>query len=182
MHEPQNTLRFHGPRLTDLREEAGLSEKALASRLGLPWQLIALWEASLAPDSSRAYPAHEPTASQLQDLARILDAHPSDLFGSYEDAPASEKDEERAAGKASGIHLDGRKLAIMRKLRGLSYPQAATRARVPVTAIQAAEAGRTINTGALLRLLKVYEPKMDPVAVMSGVIVQGRQVRRRRGK
>jgi transcriptional regulator with XRE-family HTH domain len=174
-----STRRFCGFRLTDLREEAGLSQKALSARLGLPWQLIALWEASPAPDSPRAYPAYEPTASQLQDLARALDAHPSDLFHSYEDAPASEKEEERASRMASGVRLDGRKLAIMRKMKGLSYPQAATRARVSQDEVRRAEEGRTINSGALLRLLHVYEPKKDPVEVMGGVLIQTRRVRRR---
>jgi transcriptional regulator with XRE-family HTH domain len=170
-----STPRFHGPRLANLREEAGLSQKALASRLGLPWQLISLWESSTAPDSPRAYPAHEPTASQLQDLARILDAHPIDFFHDFADAPASEMDEDRAAGKASGIRLDGERLARMRKLRGLSYPQAAARARVSQSEVQRAEAGRTINTGALLRLLQVYEPEEDPVHSLPTVIVQGRR-------
>ena len=176
-----NTLRFSGPRLAELREEAGLSRKTLSARLGLPWELIALWESSPAPNAPRAYPAYEPTASQLQDFARELDCHPSDLFHSYEDAPASEKDEERAAGMASGIRLDGEKLARMRKLRRLSYPQTATRARVTEAAIQAAEAGRTINAGALLRLLQVYEPGKDRVKVMAKVIVRRHRVRRRRG-
>jgi transcriptional regulator with XRE-family HTH domain len=165
-----NTLRFSGPRLADRREEAGYSRKALASRLGLPWQLIALWEASSPSDPPRAYPAHEPSASQLQDLARVLDAHPVDFFASYEDAPASEKDEERAAGKASGIRLDGEKLVRMRKLRGLSYPQAAARARVTVADIQAAENGRTINTGALVRLLQVYEPGKDSAHALQAIL------------
>ncbi len=170
MPEPKSTLRFHGTRLTDLREDAGISQKALATRLGLPWQLVSLWESSPAPNSPRAYPLHEPSASQLQDLARELDAHPSDFFHSHEDAPASERDEERAAGKASGIQLDGEKLARMRKLRGLSYPQASARARVPVAAIQVAEAGRTINTGELLRLLQVYRPRDAAVTVLPVVL------------
>ncbi|MCK6478837.1 MAG: helix-turn-helix domain-containing protein [Planctomycetes bacterium] len=177
MSSPRSTCHFSGSRLSDLREEAGLSRKALAARLRLPWELISLWESSPAPDSPRALPAHEPTASQLQDLAREIDCHPSDLFANFEDAPASEKDEERAAGKASGIRLDGERLARMRKLRGLSYPQAAARARVLVAAIQAAEAGRTINTGALLRLLQVYEPGEDPVKVVSSLILARRRFR-----
>jgi len=177
-----NTLRFSGLCLTELREEASLSRKSLAVRLGLPWEIVSLWESSPAPGSPRACLAYEPTASQLQDLARELDAHPLDFFHSYEDAPALEKDEERAAGRASGIHLDGEKLARMRKLMGLSYPQAATRARVPVAAIQAAESGRTINTGALLRLLQTYEPKEDPLTVMARVIAQSLRGERRGGR
>ena len=66
----------------------------------------------------------------------------------------------------------------MRKLRGLSFPEAAVRARVPVATIQAAEAGRAINTGALLRLLQVYEPGEDLVKVMAGAFVV---MRRRAG-
>lgn len=152
----------------------------MGTLLGVHLQVVPLWESFPASDSLTEHPAHEPTASQLQDLARILDAHPTDFLHSYEDAPASEKDEERAAGKASGIRLDGEKLARMRELRGLSYPQAAARARVPVVAIRAAEAGRTINTGALLRLLGVYEPGKDTVDVMTTVLV--RNSRRVRGR
>src|SRR5688572_19178446 len=109
MKQYASTLRFSGLRLTDLREEAGLSRKALAVRLGLPWQVVSLWESSTAPASPRAYPAQEPSASQLQDLSRVLDSHPIDFFHDFADAPASEKDEERAAGKASSIRLDGEK-------------------------------------------------------------------------
>ena len=111
------------------------------------------------------------------DLVTVLNSHPSDCFHSYENVSASENDEEQASSMASGIRLDGRKLAIMRKVEGLSYPQAAARARVPVAAIQAVEDGRTINTGALLRLLQVYEPKEDPVEVMPKIIVRRSQMR-----
>jgi len=180
MGTSKSTLRFSGPRLVEVREEAGLSQKTLAARLRLPWALIALWESSPAPDSPRALPDHEPSASQLQDLARELDAHPIDFFRNYADASASEKDEARAAGKASGIRLDGEKLARMRKLRGLSYPQAAARARVPVAAIQDAEAGRTINTGALLRMIEVYGCGGDPVRSLPGVLLSPKRRRLRR--
>lgn len=114
MSVSKSTHKFSGPRLAEIREEAGLSMKALATRLVLPWQVVSIWESSPAPVSLRAYPAYEPTASQLQDLARELDCHPIDLFHSYEDAPAAGEDDERAAGRASGIRLDGDKLARMR--------------------------------------------------------------------
>ena len=60
----------------------------------------------------------------------------------------------------------------MRKLRGLSCPQAAARARVTLADIQAAESGRAINAGALLRLLQVYEPGEAPGAVVPTVVLR----------
>lgn len=174
----RNHLRFHGPRLAEIREETGVSRKALAARLGLRWEIISLWESSSAPELAWEYPDYEPSASQLQDLAAALDAHPSDFLHSHEDAPASEKDEELAARKATGIRLDGDKLARMRKLRGLSYPQVAARARVRVVNVHAAESGRTIGLGALLRLLSVYAPDKDSLLVLREVVVRKRPTRR----
>lgn len=143
------------------------------------WRLIALWESSSAPETSASYSAREPSASQLMELARILNAHPLDFFQSYENALASEKEEERASRTSSGICLDGRQLAIMRKVRGLSYPQAATRAKVSLDEVRRAEEGRTINTGALLRLLQAYEPRRAPVEVMATVVVRSPHKKRR---
>ena len=167
-----NTLRFSGPRLTEIREEAGVTRKALAARLGLRWEIISLWESSSAPEMASEYPDYEPSASQLQDLAVALDAHPSDFLRSHEDALASEMEEERASGRASGVRLDGEKLARMRKLGGLSYPQVAARARVSVAELHAAEAGRTIGMGALLRVLSAYAPDRDPLLVLREIVVR----------
>ncbi len=179
---PTNTLRFHGPRLTDIREETGLSVKDLASRLFLDWRLVSLWEATSALDSPRVYSSFEPSASQLMDLARVLDAHPSDFFSSYEDALAGEEDDLHGSFTGFGLTLDGDRLVLMRKLKGLSYPQAAARARVTERSIRQAEEGRTIGTGALLRLLQVYEPRKDPVSLLPTVLVRDRGPRLTRSR
>ena len=56
---------------------------------------------------------------------------------------------------------------------GLSRKTDAAQPLVPVTAIQAAGAESTIITGALLRMLGVYEPVEDPVKMVARVFVRG---------
>lgn len=176
----RSSLRFDGPRLVELREEAGLSRRDLAARLQVPWQLLALWESGPTGTSPDGRLLHEPMASQVMDLARALDTHPVDLYRSLDDEPAGDQDHEAGSRDATGQVLDGLRLRAMRRSRRWSIPQAAARARVHVATIQAAEAGRTINAGALLRLLELYEPSQAPLEALCEVVVRSRRTRKGR--
>lgn len=167
MDPSANALSFHGPALCSIREEAGVTRKALASRLGLPWQVISLWEDEHA--------ASCPDANQLMALCRELSAQPTEFLVSLQDEPATDERHEQAAGRALQVVLDGPALELERVRQGWSRPQAATLARVTDEQLFQAEDGHWIDLGALLRIVWLYHDDARTALMMYVVSRPGEQ-------
>jgi transcriptional regulator with XRE-family HTH domain len=59
-----------GRRLRELRRAAGLSQKELAGKLGVPQSAVSQWESGI----------HTPAVTDIPDMAAALGADPGDLF------------------------------------------------------------------------------------------------------
>ena len=129
---PQNKAEdvFDVEKLAQIRKMSGLTQEELAEKTGLNIVTIQRFE------QGRTIP----TCKTLNVICEALDVRPQDFI--IKTLPEGEKDGDAVNEGEQAIVLDVRKLALIRKIRGLSQEAFAKQAGVSIATVQGYEQGR----------------------------------------